>query len=137
MTPMTRLLSEAIHLALSLPATTYGYGETYCGDPHGPVTCDATATTASGLPFDPEEAHVAVHLPPEVTARVLIRPGRWQVCLRHAVTGTPTWLPVTDKKGRPGGLDLSPGALRLLGIEPSPAFSGNLTPCETRLRMND
>lgn len=121
-------LIEASLLATNVH-TTYGYGETRCGDPHEPRTCDSTATTASGLPFHPDEPHVALHVPSAVTSRVRIRPGRWSVCFLHARTGEPVHLPVTDKKGNPGGLDLSPGALRLLGISPSPSWSGNLTPC--------
>lgn len=114
-------------LALNFPATIYGLGEQLCGDPHDPVPCDRTATTASGLPFDPDALHVAVHVPPEVTSRVRIRPGRWRICLR-ALDGTPTWLPISDKKGR-AGLDLSPEAWRLLGYEPSPWLSATLAPC--------
>ena len=125
------LISALIAHALSptLVHTTYGYGEAYCGDPHEPRTCDAAATTASGLPFHPDEPHVALHVPASVTERVRIRPGRWSVCFRHTQTGEPVRLPITDKKGNPGGFDLSPGALRLLGITPSPTWSGTLMTC--------
>ena len=125
------LLAALITQSLSptMVHTTYGYGETFCGDPHAPRTCDSSATTASGLPFHPDEPHVAIHVPSEVTDRVRIRPGRWTVCFRHVRYGTDVHLPITDKKGNSGGLDLSPGALRLLGITPSPFWSGTLTPC--------
>jgi hypothetical protein len=112
-----------------LTHTTYGWGEHMCGDPHAPSPCDTTATTASGLPFHPDEPHVAIHVPSDVTGRVRLRPGRWTVCFRHVRSGTYIHLPITDKKGKKGGLDFSPGALRLLGIHPTPWWSGTLTPC--------
>lgn len=126
------LISSLITLSLSPDAvhTTYGWGEQMCGDPHEPRTCDASATTASGLPFHPDEPHVALHVPSSITHRVLIRPGRWSVCFRHTRSGRDVHLPITDKKGKKGGLDFSPGALRLLGITPTPWWSGTLTPCD-------
>lgn len=126
------LISALIAASLSpdVVHTTFGYSEVRCGDPHEPRPCDATATTASGLPFHPDEPHVALHVPLDVTHRVRIRPGRWSVCFLHAQTGAPVYLPVTDKKGKEGGLDFSPGALRLLGITPTPWWSGTLTSCE-------
>lgn len=130
---MAATLIASIILASTQPNlvhTTYGWGEYMCGDPHAPRACNASATTASGLPFHPDEPHVALHVPSSFTDRVRIRPGRWTVCFRHVTSGRDVHLPVTDKKGNPGGLDFSPGALRLLGIMPTPWWSGTLTPCD-------
>lgn len=114
--------------ALAVPATTYGHGEHMCGDPGKPRPCTYGAVTASGRPFRPSEPMVAVHVPPEVTHRVRLRPGRWYVCFRHAEDGRDVWLPVLDKKGNKG-FDINPSGLRALGIEPLPWWSGKLSPC--------
>lgn len=120
-------LINYIALAVTYTTHTYGHGEVKCGDPESPVACEVGAVTASGVPFDPDMALVAVHIPPEVTHKYRIRPGRWHVCLMHR-EGFPVWLPVLDKKGAKG-LDATPAAVRLLGYEPTPTWSAQLTPC--------
>ncbi len=118
---------EYIILALTLPATTYGHGEAgKCGDVGAPVACTAGATTSSGEPFDPEDATAAVPAPAKQRTRPMF------VSVR-SVNGVCVQIRVNDK-GNPRyigvrGLDLTPGALRLLGIKPTKHWSGKLEVC--------
>jgi hypothetical protein len=118
---------EYVVLALTLPASLYGTGEIRCGDTDKPVPCASGATTSSGEAFDPEEATAAVPAP----AKQRTRPMRVSV---KAIDGSCVQIKINDKShprwiGR-RGLDLTPGALRLLGIEPTKHWSGPLEMCE-------
>lgn len=119
-------------LAVNHLHTTYGYNEKMCGDVHTPRKCNKGATTASGTPFDPEVAIVAVPAPFRA-----ILPQNISVCFKHTVTGESIWIPVLDKKNPryigKGGYDLSPAALEGLGIERDRRWSGTLTFCGFRM----
>jgi hypothetical protein len=118
---------EYVMVALALTATTYGHGEEgKCGDVGSPVACEQGAITSSGEIFDPEEPTAAVPAP----AKQRTRPMYVSV---KAVNGDCVQIKVNDKAnpryiGR-RGLDLTPGALRLLGIEPTKHWSGKLEMC--------
>ena len=101
-----------IEVALSLPATVYGFSEWNCGDTHKPVPCDTSATTASGDPFDPQALTVAVPLP----RNRIVRPV--QLCLEHPKTGRRVWVRVNDKANErwigQRGFDLTPAVYEAL-----------------------
>lgn len=117
---------EYVVIALTLTASTYGYGEGKCGDTDKPVSCASGATTSSGEAFDPEEATAAVPAP----AKQRTRPMYVSV---KAANGTCVQIKVNDKSAERWvfrrGLDLTPGALRALGIVPSRYWSGKLELC--------
>ena len=118
---------EYVMVALTLTATSYGHGEESCGDVGSPVACAAGALTSSGETFDPEEPTAAVPAP----AKQRTRPMYVSV---KAVNGACVNIRINNKAnpkyvGR-RGLDLTPGALRLLGIEPTKHWSGKLEMCE-------
>ena len=117
---------EYVVIALTLTASTYGYDEDKCGDTDKPVSCASGATTSSGEEFDPDEATAAVPAPTKQRTRPMF------VSVK-AVNGTCVDIRINDK-GNPRyigrrGLDLTPGALRLLGIEPTKHWSGKLEMC--------
>lgn len=115
-----------ILLATTLPATTYGYGEIRCGDVGHAEACSTGAVTASGEPFDPDAVAAAIPLP----QRRIMRP--FDLSLR-ARDGSCVLVRVNDKShprwiGQ-RGLDLTPGALRALGHEPSATWGGEVQLC--------
>jgi hypothetical protein len=116
-------LTIYVQAAFLSMANIYGYGEMYCGSPAKPAPCQAGAPTASGLIFHPDALHVAVYAPPSVRI-----PGTTTVCIK-ALDGHPVYLPVTDKKGKPG-FDLSPAAVSMLGYTPTPYWSARLEACK-------
>lgn len=118
---------EYVVLALTLPASTYGHLEASCGDVGAPVACDSNATTSSGEGFDPDLPTAAVPAPAKQRTRPMFVSVKSVagICVKIRVNdkGHPRWI------GR-RGLDLTPGALRLLGIEPTKHWSGRLEMCE-------
>ncbi len=123
------MILDLVMVAAMTTATTYGYGERYCGDEGKPVACDSRAITASGVRFDPKQPHVAVPAPKRLRLRKGIK-----ICFLSQ-TGAKVYLPVTDKKkwhGQ-GGFDFSPGALRLLGVKPTRYWSGKVRLCNNMM----
>lgn len=120
------MILELVAAAALVPATTYGWGERMCGDPGKTVLCATGATTASGIKFDPQQAHVAIHAP----KRYRLRKGKF-ICFMH-VSGAQVFLPVTDKKGRKG-FDLSPKAVEMLGYKPTRYWSAKVQLCPTNM----
>jgi hypothetical protein len=120
------MILELVTAAAMVPATIYGYSERMCGDPGKAVPCAVGATTASGVPFDPSQAHVAIHAP----TRFRLRKGRF-LCFLH-VSGAQVFLPWTDKKGR-GGFDFSPKAVEMLGYKPTRHWSAMVKLCPTNM----
>lgn len=117
-------------VAAMVPAQVYGYGERYCGDPGKPVSCSVGATTASGTPFNPMRAHVAVPSPKNLR----LRKGKF-ICFMH-VSGSKVYLPWTDKKkwkGGHGGFDFSPRAVEMLGHKPTKHWSAKIKLCPTNM----
>lgn len=124
------VLSDFFALALLFKATTYGYGEGNCGDPETPRKCTKGAITASGQVFDPDLPTAA--LPTARSTR--IKP--FKAYLKAKNGSTCAWILINDKKnwryvGQPyGGLDMSPGALKALGITPRGTWTGLIEECE-------
>lgn len=122
------MLLHFIELAFLVSfSTTYGYGEFYCGDIGRPRPCERGAITASGEPFDPDLPTAAVFAP----TNLRIIPT---VVHMRIDDGPCAEILVTDK-GNPRfigkrGFDLTPGALRALGIEPHSKWSGYVQPCQ-------
>jgi hypothetical protein len=121
------MIALYVSIALSHPATTYGWGEVMCGDVHSPRACDNEATTASGEPFQPDIPSAAVPAPFNV-----IMPSKI-IWLRDE-QGECRSLTLNDKKHprfiASGGLDLSKGAIEML--YPSTAsrtWSGKVEAC--------
>lgn len=109
-------------------ATTYGFGESFCGDPGFAVPCSIGATTASGIPFDPDKPHVAIYMP----GNYILRKGK-TICFLHK-NGKHVYLPITDKKKSPISYDLSPAAVRALGYRPTPYWSKKIKLCPIKLQ---
>ena len=119
------LIAEAaLHRATiyGVKDTNTGRYERMCGDPGKAVECGPNAITASGVRFDPDQPHVAVHAP----KKYRLRKGM-MICLVHK-NGIPVWLPLTDKKGFKG-LDLSKASVIKLGYHPTKHWSQKLTYC--------
>jgi hypothetical protein len=126
---MSTLLMDLLLIASSLPSTTYGYGETMCGDIHKPMKCDIGAITASGVPFDPQVPSIAIAAP----AHLRIRP----TLIYMRIDGgkcKPVWL--LDKMNPRWigirGFDLTPAAVELLtGKAATPYWSGVVEVCNS------
>lgn len=115
-----------ISLALSLPATVYGFGERLCGQVL-PLPCVLGALTSSGAVFNPSEYSAAVPAPNNiriVPSTLFLR--AWDgVCIK---------LHILDRKNPRyvgiSGLDLTPSLVgRLTGKNPSRRWGGRVTAC--------
>ena len=118
---------EYVILAGSLVAFTFGYSEKMCGDIHHPVACSVGATTASGEPFNPNViASAAIPIPKGMRLKTLI------IKLR-AKNGKCVPIRVNDRSPEKWigkrGFELTPAALRKLGIVPSKIWSGFVEIC--------
>lgn len=109
-------------------ATTYGWGEMMCGDVGKARSCSEGAITASGQVFDPELPTAAIAAPfnlrmPKTGVEVYMK----------VEGGECTKILVNDKKNprfigkKP--FDLTPGALRALGVNPTRHWSGKVLLC--------
>jgi hypothetical protein len=115
-------------LASGLMAYTFGYSEMKCGEIHKPVACSHGAKTASGEEFDPKNiASAAIPLPKNirmipVTVKLRIQGGE---CAEIRVNdkAPEKWL---GKRG----FELTPAALKKLGVTPSKSWSGIVEVCE-------
>ena len=108
-------------LAASSQANVYGYKEMSCMDGKRVIPCEKGAITASGEEFDPELPTFAVWMP----RKMRVRP-QWVWVRLEQGTCTQLWL--NDKKGKQG-FDLTPGALKALGVKPRSTWSGHLKLC--------
>jgi len=122
------LLDIFIVLASGLEATTYGFGEYFCGDYGSPRPCSYGAVTSSGVVFDPDVPQAAVAAPRWLKFRPRV------VFLR--VDGSSRCHPirVVDKMNSrwigKRGFDLTPAAVRLLtGKTPTKYWSGRVHVC--------
>lgn len=120
-------MSEAFILAAvaatsGLGATTYGYGESFCGDETNVRICNGTARTASGLPLGVHLPVVALALPVSYKLR-----GTYWVPLSLDGGATCRVVLLADKKherfAKTKPWDFSPQALRLFGVKPSKTWS--------------
>lgn len=116
-----------IKKADGLRATTYGWGEGNCCDVGKACKCEKGAVTASGQPFDPDLPTCAVPAPTKlrmvpikIYARVDKGPCVMLVCNDKS---SPKWIGQR-------GLDLTPGALRKLGVNPHKHWSGTVHICK-------
>lgn len=125
---MSVIVYAYVKLASAFISTTYGYGEMMCGDTDKPQVCSKGAITASGVPFEPDKPTIAVPMPANMRLRAPLSVSLYSEALGECVQ---MWL--TDKKNAKfignGGLDLSPGALKALGIKPSKHWSGRVELC--------
>ena len=122
-----------IFLASGKGASTYGYGESLCGD-YGQQgkPCNAEARTASGILLKEHLPIVAIaikegrRLPKGITLRVRINEGP---CIKVLLA---------DKKNErykeTQPWDVTPAVLKLAGIGPSPTWSGKLDLCSVHLK---
>lgn len=123
------LLNTYLTLAVSLQATTYGWGELYCGHPERPVACETGQPTSTGIPLNPWGSATAaiplpggLRLPPSgLTVHLRVR-GRQCRPIRVVDLTNTRWVGVR-------GLDLTPAALLALGVEPRSTWSGQLEFC--------
>jgi len=112
------LLQQFINIAFTVGlSSTYGYGEHHCGDYGEPTPCIKGTITASGDTFDPELPTAAIAAPRnlKMVSTVVYMSANGGRCV--AIT-------VNDKMNEryigKRGFDLSPGALKALGLEPKP-----------------
>lgn len=116
-------------LAASHQATTYGFGETMCGDyEQAPLPCAEGALTASGEELDPDEISAAIPLP---RTYPLVKPLTLKV---KAHDGKCFTLRVNDKAHErwigKRGFDLTPAAQRMItGKEPTRYWKGRIELC--------
>ena len=115
-------LAACLLFASQFRANVYGYGEPSCYRGNKVAPCVKGTRTASGEIFDPKLPTVAVWLP----RRVRLEPQWVFVRLEGRHRCAKLWL--NDRKGR-RGFDLSPGAVKALGIKPSRHWSGKLQGC--------
>ncbi len=118
---MYTLTELLIGIASGLTATTYGFGERFCGPIGAPEACVAGTFTASGEEFRPN--HVASAAVP-ATARlrltaqwISLKLGGPYPCrqIRLNDKSNPRWI---GKRG----YDLSPAAVRLLTNRPATRY---------------
>jgi hypothetical protein len=116
---------EYLVIALALPATTYQWGETRCGDTVA-TECTAGALTASGEPLSDTVPSAALPMP----TKNLIRATT--IGLR-SYDGTCITVRVNDKSHPRWvgnrGLDLNRAALELLVPNPHSNWSGEVEQC--------
>jgi hypothetical protein len=110
-----------------LVATTYGYSEKSCGT-EKPTECKHGAVTASGVLLNPDLPQAAIAIP----KKYRVRPTT--VCLKTK-NGKKAYITIIDKMNERfvgnRSYDLTPAALKALGIEPNPFWSDRIYSCQT------
>jgi hypothetical protein len=120
-----------IATAMSLTATTYGWGEMMCGDIGSPRSCSKGAVTASGQPFRPVTVPSAAIPAP---TRMPLKARYIDIRLK-GVPNAPCVRVILNDKANPRwigkrGFDLSPAAVQALtGKMPTPHWSGKVEEC--------
>ena len=121
-------LSEYIQTASGLISTTYGYGEYMCGEVGSPRPCSVGAITSTNMEFYPDAPTAAIFVP----ASLYFRPT-W-IRLRVGDNAC-AWVLLNDKGNerfyKKRGFDLTPGALKVLGIKPSKYWKGVVHICDS------
>lgn len=123
---MSFILATIIAASGSI-ATTYGYGERYCGE-ISPRSCQIGATTASGVPFNPELPTAAIALKQGTIMRPVVVMLRVEGGFCTPILFTDKKHPRYYKSTKP--IDLTPGALRALGVKPKSYWSGRVFVCK-------
>lgn len=121
------MLEYLLVIASGLLSTTYGWGESYCGDIGKPVPCQRGAITASGVEFNPALAQAAIAAPSHVRFKptyIMLKVDGGKCRRVHLVDkSNPRWV------GR-RGFDLTPEAVRVLtGRTPTKHWSGIVHVC--------
>lgn len=111
-------------------ATTYGYGERSCGEIR-PQACQKGATTASGIPFDPNRPTAAIALKKASIMHPIVVMIRVEGGMCTPILFIDKKHPRYYRSSKP--IDLTPGALRALGVRPHATWSGKVYICP-RLR---
>lgn len=112
------MVLKFIELAFTVGlSSTYGFGEYNCGDIGKPKPCVKGQPTASGVLLDPNLPQAAIAAPTNLRM--------YPVSVYMRVPGGPcVAIQVVDKMNPryigKRGFDLTPGALRALGVEPKP-----------------
>lgn len=112
------MLLKYIEIAFTVGlSSTYGFGEFNCGDIGKPKPCVEGQPTASGLPLRPDLPTAAVAAPTNLRM--------YPVVVHMRVPGGPCVEILVNDKMNPRyigkrGFDLTPGALKALGLEPKP-----------------
>jgi hypothetical protein len=120
-----------VSVALEHKATTYGWGESMCGDIGKPRPCLRGAKTASGELFQPHRVPSAA-VPAPTNKRLR---ASWIGLRLQGVPGAPCVRVRLNDKANPRwigkrGLDLSPAAVRELTQNlPTPHWSGKVEQC--------
>lgn len=125
---MSEWLVSIIMASSGLGATTYGWGEMMCGDVGKARPCNEEAITASGTPLKDDLPIVALSMP---TNRILRKAHTIKISLDGGKTCRRVLL--ADKKNERFAetkpWDLTPAALKKLGVEPTKHWSGEVTVC--------
>lgn len=123
---MSVLMFELFLMAQSFRATTYGFGEMYCGNIGNPKPCSYGQITASGEVFDPSKATAAIPAPTSLRMTAFnIRVRNYKgecIIIRVNDKSNPRWI---NKRG----LDLTPKAVELITGKSTPHWSGVLNFC--------
>ena len=120
-------INELLLAASGILSTTYGHGESMCGDVGFARPCDNTAITASGVPFDPEVPMAAIAAPEDFVLNA-------QYIFIRTATSKCFKILLADKMHErwigERGFDLTPAVVRLLtGLEPTPYWSDTIFTC--------
>lgn len=120
-------LNYYIHLAFSVIASTYGWGEMRCGDVGRPRRCVSGAPTASGVPLDTTTPQMAIAVPAAIRVPpriVYVTAGGDCVAVWLVDKMNPRWIGER-------GFDLNPAALRALVGEQAatPDWMGRVAEC--------
>lgn len=121
-------LNVLLLIASSVVSTTYGHGELMCGDSGRPVPCDIGAITASGVPFRPDVAMVALAAPEGMvlTARYIGLKVAGKKCKRVLLADK-----MNERYIGIRGFDLTPAAVELLTEKPATKhWSGQVKICQ-------
>jgi hypothetical protein len=105
--------------------TIYAVGEMSCGTRNRLRKCTKGVRTASGEPLDPDEPQVALSLPYNVILHA-------QEIYLRLKDGACTKIHLVDKKSprmKHKPWDLTPGAVRALGANPTPWWSARIYIC--------
>lgn len=122
------LLAELLVVASGLTSTMYGIGESNCGDVGHAVPCDSSATTASGLPFDPTQPMAAIAAPEDfvLDARDIFIKTATSKCIRVLLADKMNERYIGER-----GFDLTPEVVRrLTGKEPTEYWSDQIFTCK-------
>lgn len=116
--------AKIVSIASLSAATTYGYGEFSCTNGRQLIPCAEGAITASGDRFHPNTITAAIWWPGGRRKKF----QKFWTYISVRGIGKCTRILINDKKGSPG-IDLTPGALRALGVKANRRWSGFIEMC--------